>query len=252
MMPSSTTQTPTWFGFVVGLLAGFAASALLIGLVLGYSLGGTFAGGPSYAGPAAVPAAPTDVPAAPTAAAKPVPPIADRDHVRGPANAKITFVEYSDFECPFCKRHAPTIDSVLSKYKNDVKFVYRHFPLSFHPKAQKLAEGSECAAELGGNDAFWKYHDAVFAKDSVEDLGADQLPAFAKTLGLNEAKFKACLDSGKHAQYIADQEQGGIDAGVQGTPGNFLILNSNGETQDISGAVPEATLTSAIDALLAK
>lgn len=253
MMPSSPTQTPPWFGFVVGLLAGFAASTLLIGLVLGYSLGGGVSfGAPTYAGGGTLPTPPSDVPPAPSAPTADVPKVTADDHVRGDKNAKITLVEYSDFECPFCKRHAPTVEAVLAKYGKDVNFVYRHFPLSFHPKAQKLAEASECAAELGGSDAFYKFHDAVFAKDSVEDLGPEQLPAFAKSLGLNEARFKTCLDSGKHAAKIQAQMQGGIDAGVQGTPGNFVVLNKTGEAQDISGAVPQSTLTAAIDAMLAK
>lgn len=245
--PSSTY--PAWMGFVVGLMGGVAVSSLMIGVVLGYSLGGTGFSGSSGVVAQQPPAVPNP-PAAPAAPSKPVAPVSDEDHVLGNPDAKITIIEYSDFECPFCKRHAPTIASIMDKYGDDVNFVYRHFPLSFHPKAQKLAEGSECAAEQGGNTAFFKFHDAVFAKDSVADLGAEQLPPFAKTLGLDEAKFKACLDSGKFAQKVQDQMQSGIDAGVQGTPGNFVVNNETEESRDISGAVPLSTFQTTIDQML--
>ncbi|NOS67417.1 MAG: DsbA family protein, partial [Candidatus Peribacteraceae bacterium] len=176
------------------------------------------------------------------------------DHIRGNPKAKVTVIEYSDFECPFCKRHAPTMDQVLATYKNDVNIVYRHFPLSFHPNAQKLAEASECAAELGGNDGFWKYHDEVFNSTAPNAAQAtpERFADIAKKIGVNEAKFKQCIDSGKFAQYITDQEQEGITAGVQGTPGNFVINNETKESRDISGAVPFSSFQSIIDTMLGK
>lgn len=248
---SSPQQNPTWTGFLVGLLGGFAVSSLLIGLLLGYSFSG---GLPSIDGSPTPPSV-ADVPDAPTPPAPPAPTgkgpaeVSKRDHVRGNPKAKITVIEYSDFECPFCKRHAPTMAEVLKLYKDDVNFVYRHFPLSFHQNAQKLAEGSECAAEIGGNDGFWKFHDAVFEGDAAT-MSADKLPAIAKGLGMNEGKFKTCLDSGKHAKYVQDQMQEGIEAGVQGTPGNFVVNNTTKEWKDISGAVPVSSFQSIIDAML--
>ncbi len=93
-------------------------------------------------------------------------PVDKDDHIRGSVDAKVKFIEYSDFECPFCKRHHPVMQKIVSAYSgNDVAWVYRHLPLvSIHPKAQPLAEASECAAELGGNDGFWAFADAVFAQ----------------------------------------------------------------------------------------
>ncbi len=244
---SPGSQYPAWFGFVLGVMGGVAASGLLIGLAIGYSAGGGMGGG-GGAYVAQPPSAPS-VPPAPEApaAAKPVPPVTDKDHVLGNKNAKITVVEYSDFECPFCKRHSSTITQLAEKYKDDVNIVYRHFPLSFHQNAQKAAEASECAAELGGNDAFWKVHDGIFA---LEALSPEAFVTVAKAAGLNEAKFKTCLDSGKFATLIQTQMQEGIDAGVQGTPGNFIINNKTKETKDISGAVPLSTFQTTIDAML--
>lgn len=161
--------------------------------------------------------------------------------------ATVAVVEYSDFECPFCKRHHPTMQQIMDTYKDDVVWVYRHFPLSFHPNAQKAAESSECANELGGNNAFWKFTDGVFELDA---LSADAFVTIAKDIGLDEAKFKSCLDSGKYAQHVQEDMNGGSQAGVNGTPGNIVVNLKTDENSIISGAVPFASFKTAIDALL--
>jgi len=92
-----------------------------------------------------------------------VPPVTDDDHVIGGSKPKVTIVTYSDFECPYCKSFAPSLQQALQEYGNDLAVVYRHFPLSsIHPMAQSLAEGSECAVEVGNKDSFWEYHDYNF------------------------------------------------------------------------------------------
>jgi protein-disulfide isomerase len=240
-------QTPPWYGFALGVLGGFAVSSLLIGLVLGYSVGGM--GGAPRAPSAAQPTVPTppSAPAAPEAN-KPVPPVTAKDHVFGNPKAKITIIEYSDYQCPFCKRNHPTVKQVIADYKGDVNWVYRHFPLSFHQYAQKSAEAAECAAELGGNDVFWKFTDAIMTDQN--DPSMDALEKAAGVAGINIAKFKACVDSGKHAARVKSDEDGGVDAGVQGTPGNFIINNATKETKELAGAVPASSFKSAIDAML--
>jgi protein-disulfide isomerase len=252
----SARALPAWLGFAVGLLAGFAVSAGLVGFVLG-SLHGGFLHGKNlrdYPAPVA-PAAPLppDQPApvpAPPLADKPVPPVDQKtDHVRGKVNAKITVVEYSDFECPFCKRHHATMQQLLKLYPNDVNWVYRHFPLDFHPSAQKAAEASECAAELGGKEMFWTYADALFAESQIS---LDMLVPTGVKLGLNERSFKACIDGGKYAAKVAAQQASGMEAGVQGTPGSFILKNAGGETRVIAGAVPVSTFQAAIDQMLGK
>ena len=192
--------------------------------------------------------APQPIAQAPTGA---VPPVTSTDHVRGDKNAQLTWIEYSDFECPFCKRFHPSMLQMMEEYKGKVKWVYRHFPLSFHQNAQKEAEASDCAAELGGNDAFWKYSDAIFERTTTNGTGfaLSALIPLAKELGLNEKKFKECLDSGKYAQHVADDMNGGAAAGVNGTPGSFLI-GKDGQAQLVSGALPYEQIKALIDAEL--
>lgn len=184
--------------------------------------------------------------------AKGVPKVAKDDHVRGDRNARIALIEYSDLECPFCKSVHPTIQQVLEVYNGKVMWVYRHYPLPFHANAQKEAEAAECAGELGGNDAFWKYVDAIFERTTSNGTGfaREKLVPLARELGLPEPKFRECLDTGKYAQHVQDDMDGGSKAGVSGTPGNILLDTETGKTRLIPGAVPLSTFTSAIDEFL--
>lgn len=243
---SSFQQSNVWF----------SVSLCLLGVIVGYSIA-TFTSGP------AAPAVPTNPQAAqrsaqptgPTAVTGPVLPVTAADHIRGNPDAKVSVITYSDFECPFSKRHHPTLGQILDAYKTDVNVVYRHFPLGIHQNAQKEAEASECAAELGGNDIFWKFADAIYDKTTSNGTGFPlaQLPVLAKQLGLDVQKFQQCLDSGKYAQKVKDEEAAGAAAGVRGTPGSIVVLNGSKQTpQLISGAYPFATFKSAIDAMLAK
>lgn len=233
-----------WSGFVYGIIAGFVVSSGLVGFAVGYSFsGGTVAVAPVAPSPAAAPAPNAAAPAKNVR-------VADKtDHVLGNINAPVSVIEYSDFECPFCRRHFATIEGIVKKYGSDINIVYRHYPLSFHASAQKAAEGAECAAELGGESAFWKFHDGIF---KVTKMGLDQIVPTAKAIGLDEAKFKACLDSGKYEKKVKDQMTEGTTFGVRGTPGNFVINNKTKEQQFISGAVPQASFEAAIDPILGK
>ncbi len=151
------------------------------------------------------------------------------DHIVGSTDAPIVVVEFSDLECPFCKSFHVTMQSIMSSYGKDgkVAWVYRQFPLSIHPKAQKEAEAAECAAELGGNTGFWKFIDQIFAiTPSNNQLDASLLSKTAKDIGLDAVKFNACLDSGKYAQKVMDEEADGVKGGAQGTPYSVLVLKN--------------------------
>jgi protein-disulfide isomerase len=162
----------------------------------------------------------------------------DNDPVRGAKDAKVTIIEFSDFECPYCRRVQPALKRLLEEYDGRVRLVFRDFPLSIHKNAQKAAEAAQCAAE---QDKFWPYHDKLF---EVTALSPDDLKKYASELELDPDKFNACLDSGQYAQEVADDMKDGQEAGVNSTPSFFI----NG--QPLSGAVPYERFQEIVDAAL--
>ena len=160
----------------------------------------------------------------------------------GSADADVTIVEFSDFECPFCVRVQPTLKRILEQYSGRVRVVYRHFPLtSIHPYAYKAAEASLCAGE---QDQFWAYHDLLF--DEQHAMSEADLKEKARRLGLAEAEFTACLDSGRHTDAVRRDILEGAVVGVSGTPAFFV----NGRF--LSGAVPFEHFAELIDDELAR
>lgn len=180
-------------------------------------------------------------------------PLSSDDHILGNPNAKILIVEFSDTECPFCKQFQTTLHKIMDTYgKNgDVAWIYRHFPIDgLHKKARKEAEATECAAELGGPDAFWNYLDEVYKTTPSNDgLDLAQLPVIAKNVGINAEKFNQCLSSGKYANKVEAQYQDAVAAGGQGTPYTVLVTK-NGKLPITQGAIPYEQLASIIDQLL--
>jgi protein-disulfide isomerase len=176
-----------------------------------------------------------------------------KDHIFGNPDAPISLIEYSDFECPYCKQFHLTAKKIIAAYGGKVNWVYRHFPLGFHnPGAQKQAEASECAAELGGNDAFWRYADLIYTRTKSNGKGfpLDNLVPLAKEIGLDETKFKTCLDSGRMASRVGEDFAEGSKIGITGTPGNILLNNKTGEVRLRPGARPFETFKSEIDQML--
>jgi protein-disulfide isomerase len=162
---------------------------------------------------------------------------ADGGPFKGPANAPVTIVEFSDFHCPFCRRVVPTLDQLANKYGNKIRLVFRDFPIeSLHPGATKAHEAARCADEQG---KFWAYHDKLFAgppKSSPEIF-----KSLAVELGLDANNFANCVDSGKYSAAIKKDVEEGTRLGVTGTPAFFI----NGRM--ISGAQPLETFTRIID-----
>ena len=197
----------------------------------------------------AVPAAPSTPPLAATAATPaPVLPrapvdIATEGHPsRGPLNAPVTLVEFSDFECPFCTRLTPTLDQLEANYGDNVRRVFRQFPLNaLHPLAQQSAEASLCAYE---QDSFWEMHDLLFEQPQALDVAS--LRAKARQLGLEMTAFDDCLDSGSNKARILADLGDGSRAGVTGTPAVFI----NGRL--VSGAKPYSDFSQVIDDELRK
>lgn len=176
------------------------------------------------------------------------------DHWRGPKDARIIWVEYSDLECPFCKTIHPNLLKIMSDYQGKIAWVYRHYPLSFHQNAQKEAEASECAAEQGGSDAFWKYVDALFERTTSNGTGfaLDKLTPLAQELGLDSALFKQCLDSGKYEKKVKDEFSQATKEGVQATPTSVIFDTKTGKSTTVEGAVPYEQLKQSLDQALAQ
>jgi protein-disulfide isomerase len=154
---------------------------------------------------------------------------------RGNEQAPVTIIEFSDYECPFCKRAEPTVKKVLDTYGDKVRLVYRHYPLEFHATARPAAEASACAAAQG---KFWEYHDKLF---SSSDLSDAKLKSLAGEVGLDQAKFDECFAK---KQFKADIDKDMADAssvGVSGTPAFFI----NGRM--LSGAQPFEKFKEIID-----
>ena len=172
-----------------------------------------------------------------------IPVVSEDDHIRGDENAPITIIEYSDFECPYCSTFHETMLEVMDNYDN-VRWIYRHFPLSFHANAIPAAEASECAAE---QDLFWEYADMLV--ENKDNLGESTFLSIASDLGMNITDFTSCLDSDRHLETVNEQYTGGVDGGVTGTPGSFII-DADGNATPIKGALPFSTVSSMIDAAL--
>jgi protein-disulfide isomerase len=156
--------------------------------------------------------------------------------VRGNPKAPVTVVEFSDFQCPYCVRARPTVNRVRETYGDKVRWVFRHFPLDFHAQAEKAGEGAACAGEQG---KFWEMHDLLWA--NTAKLQVADLKAHAATLGLDAAKFGACLDSGRYAGLVAADLEAGQGYGVSGTPAFFV----NG--RPLVGAQPFEAFAQVID-----
>jgi len=177
----------------------------------------------------------------------------DRDHIFGNPDAKVSLIEYSDFECPFCKRFHPTARALVQRYKGKVNWVYRHFPLAFHnPGAQTEAEASECATKLGGNKAFWRFADAIYARTRSNGKGfpRERLAPLAEEIGLDKQDFNVCMASRKMAARVREDYEEGQRIGISGTPGNVLLNNVTGEVVLRAGAVPIRVLATDVDQLL--
>lgn len=179
-------------------------------------------------------------------------PVSTDDHIRGDVDtAQVIVVEFSDTECPFCKRFHPTMQQVVDDYDGKVAWVYRHFPLdSLHPKARKEAEATECAAELGGNEGFWAYIDRLFEVTPANNgLDPAQLPQIAQAVGLDVNEFQTCLDSGKYKDKIEAQYQDAVTSGGRGTPYS-VVITRDGQKIPMSGALPIAQVKALLNPLV--
>ena len=180
-------------------------------------------------------------------------PVSSNDHIRGNPNAPIKIVEYSDTECPFCKRFHDTMKQVMEEYGKEgkVAWVYRNFPLDqLHSKARNEAIALECAGDQGGNEKFWQYTDRLFEiTPSNNGLDPAELPKIAQYVGLNVDTFNSCLTSGKFTKHIEEDLQNAQATGGNGTPWS-IVVGKNGKKYPLNGAQPYASVKALIEQAL--
>jgi protein-disulfide isomerase len=171
--------------------------------------------------------------------------IGERDHIQGPATAAVTLVEYGDYECPYCKAAVPIVGDLQSLLGDQLRFVFRHFPLTkVHPHAQRAAEAAEAAGVQG---KFYEMHLSLF--EHQDALETEDLSAYAADLDLDAAGFRRELDAHAHASRVRDDVEGGVRSGVTGTPTFYLdgvrydgLVSVRGFLSTISEAHPEIAI----------
>ncbi len=176
----------------------------------------------------------------------------ETDHIRGNPNAPIMLVEYSDYDCPFCKQFHDTLTQVMKEYGESAKvgWVYRHLPLEqLHPNAPKIAMAAECVAEIAGNDAFWRFTDRVFAEKTTRDFtDMSRITEYATDAGADEAAFTLCYTNEKTKDKVDASIAEAAKAGARGTPHTFLIVGD--QKTVINGAQPYSVVKQTIDGIL--
>jgi protein-disulfide isomerase len=153
------------------------------------------------------------------------------DHVKGGEGAKVTLVEYGDYECPFCKAAQPLVEALDQALGSNMRTVFRHFPVTnVHPHAERAAEAAEAAAS---QDKFWEMHELLYANQNTLDDAS--LLAYARSLELDEAAFRKELESGVYKERIRRDLQGGLQSGVRGTPTFFIDGEKYDGPPDLQG-----------------
>ena len=173
-------------------------------------------------------------------------------YVKGDKSAQILWIEYSDLECPFCKRlhDSGAIKNLETKYGSKLAFAFKHYPLPFHPTAMPAAQAAECVGEAGGSAKYFAFVESIFVKGTPTQAVID---AAVKEVGLNATTIKTCTDAGKFKSRVdAHMAEGSSKFGVNGTPGNVLINTKTGKYEVVSGAQPEANFDAAITRLMAE
>lgn len=177
----------------------------------------------------------------------------ERDFVRGPLDARFSLIEYSDYECPFCKRfHATALD--FFGQQPDLNWAYRHFPLSSHePQATRAAVVAECTGDVLGAEGFWAFNDRYFAatRSGGRGMAGETARGLAESLGVPATALATCLENPELAQRVRNSFNDGRSAGVTGTPGIFIRDNDTGRVLRVPGAVPLPELQQRFEAFVA-
>jgi len=179
--------------------------------------------------------------------------VSESDYILGNPNAPIVMIEYSDYECPFCKQFHATMNQIMEEYgvTGRIAWVYRQFPLiDLHPNAPQISESALCVGDIGGNTAFWTFSDAVFAsREETEFTNVTKLPEFAEAAGVERMAFMECVTSDRMMDTLKADMSDGLAAGAAaGTP--FTVIKVGNQEATIVGAQPYAVVKGIIENLL--
>ncbi|MFT7644829.1 MAG: protein-disulfide isomerase [Candidatus Paceibacteria bacterium] len=174
------------------------------------------------------------------------------DYIRGNPNAPIMMVEYSDYDCPFCKQFHTTMNQIMDEYgiTGQLGWVYRQFPLAqLHPNSPGISEAALCVGDIGGNDAFWTFSDLIFEGRAIDaQTNVTKLPQYAVKAGIAEKDFTSCLDSGRMRERVEADIKDGFNSGVRGTP--YTILTVGDQQAVIKGGQPYHTVKGIVSSLI--
>jgi protein-disulfide isomerase len=176
-------------------------------------------------------------------------PVDETDFIKGNPNAPIMVIEYSDYECPFCKSFHDTMNLIMDEFgaSGDVAWVYRQFPV-LGPSSLRAAEAAYCVGDLGGSNAFFAFSDAVFEREANTRTNMARLSDYAEIAGVNPSEFETCLESGKMAAKTQAAIEEGRLAGIQGTPHSIVVVGD--QQAVINGAQPYSVVRGIIQTLL--
>lgn len=179
-------------------------------------------------------------------------PVDDTDFIRGNPNAPILMIEYSDYDCPFCKQYHDTMNQIMNEYgvTGKLAWVFRQFPLQqLHPNSPKISEAALCVGELGGNDAFWKFSDMIFGGRAIEEAtNVTKLVTYAEAVGINKENYISCVESKKMEERVLKSIEDGYNSGARGTPYTILIVGN--QQAVIDGAQSYETVKGIVENLI--
>jgi protein-disulfide isomerase len=179
-------------------------------------------------------------------------PVDDSDYIRGNPNAAIIMIEYSDYDCPFCKQFHTTMNQIMDEYgiKGQLGWVYRQFPIAkLHPNSPGISEAALCVGDIGGNSAFWTFSDLIFEGRAIDaQTNVTKLPQYAVKAGITEKDFNSCLDSGRMRESVEADIKDGFNSGVRGTP--YTILTVGDQQAVIKGGQPYHVVKGIVSSLI--
>lgn len=179
-------------------------------------------------------------------------PVTEDDYIRGNPNAPILMIEYSDYDCPFCKQFHGTMNQIMDEYgvTGKVAWVYRQFPLAqLHPNAPRLSEAALCVGDIGGNDAFWKFTDRIFAEREIDEAtNVTLIPDYVEMAGVDVEAYRTCMDSTEMEEVVAASVQDALNIGAEGTPYTVVVVGD--QQAVINGAMSYDVVKSIVDNLI--